>query len=144
MSLSKEEIENLFRDYKFIELQILKLEYQIDNSDSDNLKSMNYNGIKTSPTNSIPRPTENQAIHNIEVEERNSRLINKYKKLINIMDKSLELLPELQKGVIIKNIIEKKSFYVVCMELHISNSYAKKIKIKAVNNLLKYISDIDK
>lgn len=135
MELTKGGIENFFSGYKTLEFQILKLEYEMYNLDQYGINAINYDSIKSSPTNQINRPVETQAISAIEIKTNYEKEINRYKKQILLIDKALELLPEFQRLLIIKKVIERKPYFTVCAELHISESYAKKVKRKAINNL---------
>lgn len=75
----------------------------------------------------------------IKTKEQISEEIFLLEMRIKIIDEAMSALPELQKKVIERRVIDGEPYFIVCGELHMGERYARQLKKKALQTLERII-----
>lgn len=121
-----------------IKTRICVLESELESIQVVGVSAIAYD-VKSSKTNKIDRPTENEAM---KLSDRKAGVekelfLLRHKK--DIIDSALLCLNERERIVVVRRVIENYPFGYICNELHISESYAHRIKNLALKKLSRII-----
>ncbi|MBP1924607.1 DNA-directed RNA polymerase specialized sigma24 family protein [Sedimentibacter acidaminivorans] len=123
-----EETIRLLEDYNMLRINSDTLAMDVETMNDDvSISTSNTQSI-VSFTNAIHSSTEDKALQRIM---RGEMVVNS-KKVIDTIDRCIEVLPELQRKVILNKYIKYKSWIEISFMLHTSESWCKKQRNKAV------------
>lgn len=130
-------VEKLLYNYKMIKVNIENNELEIEYlKNEDGMKGISYDGISTSPTNEFKSATEDIALSNAEKIHYLQHIINKDKRLIDSIDRSLGGLTEKERKIIEQKYLDGKQWGYVASMLDLSESTAKRYRRNAINKLV--------
>ena len=89
-----------------------------------------YDPVLRNTTNKINRPTEDTAVHNVDIERE-------IKQTVEAVDKAVNRLGRLEREIIQRRYLRGEEEYdcLVCQELHLSERKYRRIKARAIYKL---------
>ena len=133
-----EEVEELLKNYNSIKLQIYIFKEELSSIENTGVSAINYD-FKSSPTNEIQRPTENEALYITQRKKQLEMKIFILEKKINIIDRALEHLEDTERDIITMRFIKNEPFYKICLEVHVSERWAREIRRRAITKIASFI-----
>lgn len=126
-----EETIKILEDYNMLRINCDTLAFDVEAMNDDvSISTSNTESIVCF-TNAIHSSTEDKALQRIM---RDEMVINS-KKVIDVIDKCIEVLPELQRKVILNKYIKYKSWVEISFALHTSESWCKVQRNRAVRSI---------
>lgn len=130
-------VEELLSNYKMLVISIANMEQEIDHlSKEDGMSGIAYDSISTSPTNKFSSSTEEVALSNSEKIHYLEHSIERIKRQIESIDRSLGGLEEVERQVVTERYIESRQWWQVGSIVKYSESHSKAIRKRAINKLV--------
>ena len=126
------EVEKIIRGYNSLKRRISILSKEIESLTETGISALSFSLSGKSKTNNISRPTEDNAIDNIDKKKEVKKELFVLKKQLEIIDEALNSLDNMERQVIKLKLIQKYSYEEIAEEINISVIYAKKLKRKAL------------
>lgn len=126
------EVEKIIRGYNSLKRKINILSKEIESLTETGISALSFSLSGKSKTNNISRPTEDNAIDNIDKKKEVKKELFVLKKQLEIIDEALNSLDNMERQVIKLKLIQKYSYEEIAEEINISVIYAKKLKRKAL------------
>lgn len=116
------------------QIEILKRRIEALENESD-IKAIDYSRERTGKTNKVYDPTEDAAIHNIELTRRLEQQIILLELEVKEIDIAFNVLDDKEKDVLIKRYFERQPWLEIALDMDYSEGYCRKIEGKALNKL---------
>lgn len=133
-------MEELLKNYKMMKISIKNLEKEIEFIKGDiTLDGISYDEVVSSPTNKINSVVEDKVLAKSEKIHFKERCIQKNKKDIDAIDRSLKGLEEVERIVVVEKYINNRQWWQVAMKVKYSERQCRNIRKDAIDKLVKGI-----
>lgn len=129
-------VEKLLYNYNMLKInieitdrQLKELEYE------DGITGISYDGVKTGKTYKIHSQTEDTAMRNIEAEELLKKRKEKLKNKMDIIDRLLEGLNDIERTIIEMHYVKRKQWWQIAYEVKYSERHCRRIRSEAICKL---------
>lgn len=129
-------VEKLLYNYNMLKINIEITDKQLKELEQEEgMRAMSFDNVKTSETNKISSQTEDAAIRNIEIEDILKKKKGKLQHKLDILDKLIEGLNEIERKVITMYYIEGKQWWQTAYEVKYSERHCRRIRAEAICKL---------
>lgn len=131
------EVVRMLSRYTMLKINIRNMEDEIKYlKEQDGVSGTSMDGVNIRPTNMFKSVTEKTALKNVKkIKQLNDRIL-KSKLEIDIMDRALEGLTCIERKIIISKYIEGLQWWQVSGIVRYSERHCKRIRTKAINELV--------
>jgi len=126
------EIEGMMSEYREIEARIEILKAELAGLDETGISAINYSANRVQ-TGNISKTVENIAIKRVDIEKE----IRVAQTKLNMMQRALEALPEIERNVLMLKVIEKEPWFILSGKLHMSEQHLRRKKQEALESISK-------
>lgn len=129
-------VEKLLYNYNMLKINIEITDKRLKELEQEEgMRVMSFDNVKTSGTNKISSQTEDAAIRNIEIEDILKKKKGKLQHKLDILDKLIEGLNEIERKVITMYYIEGKQWWQIAYEVKYSERHCRRIRAEAICKL---------
>lgn len=129
-------VEKLLYNYNMLKINIEITDKQLEElKHEDGVTTIDYDGVSVSDTNKFHSQTENTAMRNIGVEELLEKRKEKLQNKIDIIDKLLEGLNDVEIRIIEMYYIKGKQLWQIAYEVKYSERHCRRIRAEAICKL---------
>lgn len=129
-------VEKLLYNYNMLKINIEITDKQLEElKHEDGMTGISYDGVKAGKTYKIHSQTEDTAIRNIGVEELLKKRKEKLQNKIDIIDRLLEGLNDIERRIIEMHYIKGKQWWQIAYEVKYSERHCRRIKFDAICKL---------
>jgi len=129
-------VEKLLYNYNMLKINIEITDKRLKELEQEEgMRVMSFDNVKTSGTNKISSQTEDAAIRNIEIEDILKKKKGKLQHKLDILDKLIEGLNEIERKVITMYYIEGKQWWQTAYEVKYSERHCRRIRAEAICKL---------
>lgn len=133
-------IEKVLEMYNMNLISIESAELELESLRCESgISGVSYERIATSKTNDVFKSTESAALNNMDKVVYLERVIENKKRKLEMIDKALEALKEIERHIIEEAYIKRKSAFMVMQDLHISKSTYYKRRGAALKKMYKML-----
>ncbi len=134
--MNVDSIKDRLHSYNSAKTQVKILKRRIEALENEsNIKAIDYSRERTGKTNKVYDPTEDAAIHNIELMKKLEQQIVLLELEIQEIDIAFNVLDDIEKEVLTKRYFERQPWLKIALDMNYSESYCRKIEGKALNKL---------
>ena len=127
--------EKLLYSYPCLKLNLITLNQELMNFEHDNIKGIDFDRVNVSKTYSISKNTEDKAVLNIERIDSIKRDILRLKTKIDMIERSLDDLSEIQRKIIDLKYFKDESRDCICFSVNLSPSQVNVLRKRAVHKI---------
>lgn len=129
-------VEKLLYNYNMLKINIEITDKQLEElKHEDGMTGISYDGEKICKTYKFHSKTEDTAIRNIEVEELLKKRKEKLQNKIDIIDRLLEGLNDVEMTIIEMHYIKGKQWWQIAYEVKYSERHCRRIRAEAICKL---------
>ena len=131
-------VERLLYNYNMLKANVETLDRELillrELYPVDGVKGIAYDGVP-SQTNKINNPTESEAIPRLEIWERLKKRREETQKVLDILDRFINELNEVERKIIRMYYIEGKRWWEIAYEVQYNERHCRRIRTEAIGKL---------
>lgn len=129
-------VEKLLYNYNMLKINIEITDKQLEELKyEDGITGISYDGVKTGKTYKFHSKTEDTAMRNIGVEELLKKRKEKLQNKIDMIDRLLEGLNDIERAIIEMYYIKGKQWWQIAYEVKYSERHCRRIRSEAICKL---------